>query len=418
MLVRRGLGVLFWSVVMVSAAALFVPASDARIGFQGRFTAPAPDVRFDWPCASITLSVAIAPTADAADATISALLMGGGSRFLATLTEEVPSGRGGRVLSRLQLNSTSRKEPENVTVAALGATAADFAGRATLRLRKLSEASEDGHVPPALAQATASFGGFALGGGISTAAAAAPPTLRRIEFFGASDTAGFGVDGFPEPAGGTAECLLHMVRYESCDESYAARLAAALGAAPHVQAWAGKGLRRNADQLIPAAFGAPMPAYFNRTLATDGSAATAWNWRAWVPDVIVVSLGGNDFNNAIKPTQREFEAAYHAMLDSLFDAYHGAHGAGGAGAKEIEAPVVVSICGGGSPGDPSRNRACPFVNASVSSYARAVARQYYVEVPVGVVPDGFSGCLGHHNREGSQMVADFLEPRIRQIMGW
>ena len=424
------------SLLLALSAETFVPASDARIGYEGRFTAPSdadPVARFDWPCSTITLSVV--RTAGGGAATISALLTGGGSRFLATLTEDSTQ----RVIARVQLNSTAR-QAANVTVAALGA--AEPAAAATLRLRKLSEASEDGHVPPALAQATASFGGFTLaGGGLAPAAAAPAPPARKIEFFGASDTAGFGVDGFPDP--GTATCLLHMVRYESCDEAYSARLAAALGAEAHVQAWAGKGLLRNADQLIPAAFGAPLPTYFNRTLATDGGAATAWDWGRWLPDVVVVSLGGNDFNNAVKPTQHEFERGYHAMLDSLFGAYDRAmqqqqqqqqqqqRGQGQSQSQSQSLPVVVSICGGGSPSDPSRNRACPFVNASVASYAwagasagggkgktAAMARALYVEVPVGVVPDGVSGCLGHHNRKGSQMVADYLEPRLREIMGW
>jgi len=32
--------------------------------------------------------------------------------------------------------------------------------------------------------------------------------------------------------------------------------------------------------------------------------------------------------------------------------------------------------------------------------------------------DGDIGCEGHKNQLGQKRVADFLEPRMREIMGW
>ena len=197
-----------------------------------------------------------------------------------------------------------------------------------------------------------------------------------------------------------------LTGYESCDESYSAILARALDAEMHLQAWAGKGLVKNAVSVLPTS-GPPMPAYVNRTLATRGDAATAWAWASWTPDLVVVSLGGNDYNNAVVPTEDTFRAAYAALLDSLFAGYG-------------RNTTVANICGGGSHADPSRNRACPFVQNSSAAYAAAhPARTVaYVEVPVGVVGDGDVACLGHHNLRGQQKFAAFLEPKLRDLMGW
>ena len=90
---------------------------------------------------------------------------------------------------------------------------------------------------------------------------------------------------------------------------------------------------------------------------------------------------------------------------------------------------MANICGMGSPGevalDPDNNRCrpCPHVSDATAAYAAAYPRRrvHYIFVPCdgSVVDDRADiGCDGHKNRLGQAEVANYLEPRIRSIMGW
>eukprot|EP00663_Eupelagonemidae_sp_cell21sb_P007763 gene7763-3267_t len=159
-------------------------------------------------------------------------------------------------------------------------------------------------------------------------ATAAPPRPdRRIEVIGASDTAGYGVDGpadYPtkKPRPNEEECTLEMVKYENCDESYGAVLAREFGAELANEGWAGKGLIRNAASSLPQ--GPPLPGLWDRALGTHKE--PAWNFSTWTPQLVTISLGGNDINHQKKPapTYDVFAAAYAAFLSHIFDVYHAA----------------------------------------------------------------------------------------------
>ena len=348
---------------------------------------------FDWPCTTIRVAIT---TEGLTAGSLAAELDAGGSRFLATVLD----ASGGEV-SRLFFNDTV-KGSQNYTIAQFSADAP--AGNFTVELAKLTEASYF-IADLSMNQSVATFYGLHATGVVAFAKQPPPRPARRIEFFGASDTAGFGVDGQPK----VWDCLLHMVKYESCVESYSSLLARQLDAEMHLQAWSGKGLIKNAVNILPSS-GPPLPAYVNRSLATDWSAATTWQWSSWTPDLIVVSLGGNDYNNIEVPTEPVFRAAYHALLDSLFEGY----------AYAASAPAIANICGGGSHADPSRNRACPFVKNSSMSYQQEhpTRKVNYIEVPVGVVGDDDIACLGHHDPAGQQKFADYLGPKLKAMMGW
>ena len=109
---------------------------------------------------------------------------------------------------------------------------------------------------------------------------------------------------------------------------------------------------------------------------------------------------------------------YAAFVERVFTAY----------ASEPQL-VVIGVCGQGSPQeaafDPDNNRCrpCPHVADATATYAAAhpTRRVHYLFVPCdGSVVTGVDdiGCDGHKNRLGQARVADFLEPRLRQIMRW
>ena len=162
-----------------------------------------------------------------------------------------------------------------------------------------------------------------------------------------------------------------------------------------------------------------MAQLYLRTLQTR---PTLWNTSAAfntsAPDLVVISLGGNDFNHqgGHVPTNASFTAAYARLLDQLFSQRGGAL-------------VVAAVCGMGSPNearfDPDNNRCrpCPHVQAAAAAYsaARPARRVAYFFVPCDgsvVRDDRDIGCNGHKNALGQAEVARFLEPKLRELMGW
>ena len=382
----------------LACALCVVPATDPRISFSGGRIQRVPtdgSVRFDWPCVTLRVSVNATAVPASSIVQVGALMDGAGNRFQATMEH-----LNGTVVSTSVIST--RKRNTTVAIAHVPGGAA-----VTVLLRKLTSAQDDGHVPGVLAQGVVHFYGIALNTpGARLESSSSSSSKRRLEFFGASDTAGFGVDGYPDP--GKLTCLTHMPRYENCAEAYSAELARRTGAELHLQAIAGKGLLRNAVNLLPS--GPTIPQLLNRSIATDAGSDAAWDFTSWVPDAVVLSVGGNDYNNPEKPSEAEFAAGYASMLKALLSYYSAAP----------RVPVLVSVCGGGSPSDPSRNRACPFVRNASDAFQRAQpsSKVAYIEIPVGVVPDGFSGCLGHHNATGQSLVASYLEPKLRKILNW
>ena len=165
-----------------------------------------------------------------------------------------------------------------------------------------------------------------------------------------------------------------------------------------------------------------MPQLYGRTLQTE--ATPPWDFGSWVPQLVLISLGGNDYNHhsGSVPSNASFSAAYEAFLLSVFAGYDGA------GANDS---VVVSICGQGDPlevqRDPDNNRCrpCPHVETAARDFAAAhpaySSRSHYVFVPCdGSVVSGVGdiGCDGHKNVRGQAEVAHFLTPKLAQIMSW
>ena len=122
------------------------------------------------------------------------------------------------------------------------------------------------------------------------------PAEHRIQFLGASDTAGYCVDGTTETSF-IQEGILGW-RYENCDSGYVSLVGQSLDADIEVFAISGIGLTQNARmkqqwQLGPL----PLPGFYNRTMESDKSEETVWDPARFEPELVVISLGGNDYNH-------------------------------------------------------------------------------------------------------------------------
>lgn len=229
---------------------------------------------------------------------------------------------------------------------------------------------------------------------------AAPEAAQhKIQFLGASDTAGYCVNGLPEfgPIKNGPEGWL----YENCDKGYVSQVSQALDADFEVHAIAGIGLTQNASanqqwQLGPLT----LPDYYPRTMESDPE--NPWDPSKFVPDLVIVSLGGNDYNhqNGNVPSDEEFSAAYENFLQTIFDQYDSQN-------------KIVAICGMGDPTeaarDPDNNRCkpCPHVEEAVTAFNELYTGVYplvdYIFIPCdGTVVTGVDdiGCAGHKNQIG------------------
>jgi hypothetical protein len=143
--------------------------------------------------------------------------------------------------------------------------------------------------------------------------------LRKIEFIGDSFTAA-------ESDEATAQALAWEARFPvtNIDAGFASLIARHFGAQYHMTCRSGAGMycdwQGNVTQTLPSRF--------DRTLME--SPLPKWDFTRWVPDVVVVCLGLNDYSGlkdsaGSVPEEKSalFRAAYRRFLDTLRAVYPG-----------------------------------------------------------------------------------------------
>jgi lysophospholipase L1-like esterase len=215
----------------------------------------------------------------------------------------------------------------------------------------------------------------------------APARPRKIEFCGDSFTAGYG-DLSP-----TKDCDNKTV-FETTDTSFswANLVADRLDAERMINAWSGKGFVANYGDG-PSSLTDPYPAVYQRTLQTRQD--SAWDFARFVPDVVVIFLGLNDFSTKEDPTPAEYKAAYLRHVDLLRQKY---------------GPAVKFLCCG-FPGDGIDANVKAFVDSQVAAGKKDIG---YALMPS--VSD--LGCHWHPAVKGQEKMADAITPVLAAFMGW
>lgn len=155
-----------------------------------------------------------------------------------------------------------------------------------------------------------------LGVELEQGASLLPPPARsdrKIEFIGASYTAGYGNESFSRTC--TPEELMSTT---NIDKAFGSIVAKYFNAEAHFEAWAGKGIVRNYGSIgttDPDAF----MAYFPRTLTSEKT--SRWDMGSWHANYVVIQLGGNDFSTKPRAEEQRFISAYNALLNRLFNVY-------------------------------------------------------------------------------------------------
>ena len=215
-----------------------------------------------------------------------------------------------------------------------------------------------------------------------------PRPARRIELVGDSVTAGFGVLGDRETP--------FSAETEDFGLSYGSLTARALGAEAIAVAWSGRGICRNyADEP-----GDPMLALYERTLPSR--ADSRWDFARWVPHLVVINLGTNDFSLDGRP-ETAFVDAYRALLRRVRSVYPGAHVFCAIG------PLLDGEALGAA-------RAC-VADAVERARADGMSRVQTIEHPTQRPEDGY-GCDGHPSPTTHRLMAAQLTAAARATLGW
>lgn len=137
----------------------------------------------------------------------------------------------------------------------------------------------------------------------------------RIEFLGASTLNGFGNEAR------TLRCDKELLSSSSnCFESYGPVAARLLGAEYAVVALSSKGVVRNWASPFIKSF-ETYPEYYTRTLLSESG--LSWDYNKWIPHIVVVNLGTNDFSTKPYPPSILFENYYWSFLQYIYQIYPG-----------------------------------------------------------------------------------------------
>ena len=231
----------------------------------------------------------------------------------------------------------------------------------------------------------ATFSGFTVEGGRMLAS-----TLpdRRIEIIGDSISAGYG------DLGANAYCQATAANEDST-LTYGYLAARALNAQVNLVAFSGKGMYRNYDSSTDNA----MPYLW--TLASPQH-DSLWDTSQFIPDVVVVNLGTNDFAHGTNVLS-EFTSTYLTFLQTLRSSYP-------------DAVIVVALG--------------PLLSGNTRSVVMGALQSIIIQTTVGNVylldfgvqtvdsAGNGAGCEFHPSIQTQRNMSTILQNAIRGYTGW
>jgi lysophospholipase L1-like esterase len=232
-----------------------------------------------------------------------------------------------------------------------------------------------------------------LGLDIASGQLQALPALadRRIEIYGDSISAGYGLDGAGPSCPYSPDTEDHYL-------TYGALTARQFGADLHTVAWSGIGMYRNYG--VSGASTDAMPSVYARTLASQSG--SVWDFSVWQPHVVVINLGTNDVSTNTDPGT-PYETAYLGFVRSLRQKYPNAFFLltigpmlDGANLAAIKGHLQNIISTRSSEGD---------------------TKMSFLEFPVQLAADGY-GCDWHPSPATNAKMATLLAAELKTRLGW
>lgn len=271
------------------------------------------------------------------------------------------------------------------------------AGKHVVELYKRSEAQNGKTV----------FRGFDYKGGALLAPPVAPS--RRIEIIGDSQPAAFGIEG----VGQGPDCPGNdwAAKYQNFHKSFGAKLGETFNADVAGTCYSGKGIAKN----IWRPDDEPMSTIFDRADPIDPS--STWDFAKFVPDVVIVMMGGNDFaegqpdetNGGGPATPQEFQAATDALAGKIRSKYPQAH---------IYLALSPSVTDEQPAGRDSRtNVKNAFTAVANDRTSKGDTKIHFVEPPIAQESE-LTACDGHGSPAYHERVANDLATVIKGHLNW
>ena len=214
----------------------------------------------------------------------------------------------------------------------------------------------------------------------------APPPERRIEIIGDSISAGYGNEG------PNATCTFNPAE-ENQYLAYGAIAARALSAEHVTIAWSAQTIGQ-------------MTEYFERTLParTDSQ----WSFKAWVPQVVVLNVGTNNFAT-YDPTEVRYVRIYQALFDRVRAVYPNAL------IVCLLGPMLTDIY---PPGKKNLTLARKYMAATMAKIKDSGEKNFeYVELPEQNHANGL-GCGFHPSLKTHKLMADRVVQVVHERLGW
>jgi lysophospholipase L1-like esterase len=139
-----------------------------------------------------------------------------------------------------------------------------------------------------------------------------PRPLRKIEFVGDSHLAGYGV----ESPSRSCDSVQYRT-YTNANESYGRLISRTFGAQDMLLSWSGAGMVRNYNDPLKKSL-QPFPYHYPQLLGDVGG---VWNFTQWTPDVVVITLGANDFSTTPAPDDSMYVNGYHNFIATVLGHY-------------------------------------------------------------------------------------------------
>jgi lysophospholipase L1-like esterase len=217
------------------------------------------------------------------------------------------------------------------------------------------------------------------------------PLRRQISVIGDSISAGYGL------LGGSPSCGFSPST-EDASKTYGAVAAQSVQADFINTSYSAKGLIRNEDGTTSGT----MPNLYKLTVPSDST--SAWDPNGFIPDVVVVNLGTNDFATGIPPAA-EFQQAYAALLRSVRGSY----------------PRAYIFCALGpmlSDSEPAGQNHLSVARGYIQQIVQEAhdPRVSFIEF-TGLEPST-EGCNGHPNEGFHRTMGGQLARAIQLALGW
>jgi lysophospholipase L1-like esterase len=235
---------------------------------------------------------------------------------------------------------------------------------------------------------TVQFFGFDFNGGNILSPKKSPE--RKIEIIGDSISCGFGNEAENESVG-------YDTKYDNAYLSFGSVTTRALDAEATIIARSGYGMIKSFDGItvntIPNIYSLVLP-----------DSRTEWDYSRWIPDVIAINLGTNDFSFGSLPDKKLFTDAYKLFVRRI-------------GSYYPRAQIICSI------GPIMEGKALEAIRDCVSDVVENTYRDensrrlYFLEYPRQSEENGY-GVSKHPSVTTHKLMANRLSEKIKEITGW